>query len=449
MRIGCILAGLLFFVNPNILVVDILPDFIGAILLLYGLSHAGEIDERMARTRKTLYLLMYAGIGRFLCTFLIPIIDAKEYTWFLVFAFCFGLIEAYLFCRAMFSLDSGLTFLSLQSDQNEIYRSTGAGFLGMTVIFTVVKTAFAILPTLTYLVTDYGTVTEMRTNWTFVMWMLMAINVLLVTVYGILWYVRMLKFWKPLKKSSFVALIEQRYRDEYLANRPLVVYRDLKRVVLLMGVALIFAVPLRLDGMDVLHDAVTGVAIFYAARILGKLYPDASGYTVLWSALYAVISTFEWGYMVWFRMENYSHLYEEGFSEVMGFKVFDEVSLLTTFAVYCVMLAVKLLLLLLVILSMRRVMLRMIAEHTGSITEIHVSSEKTKAIRRDLRRWLLSATLLCVAAVMMSVATGFLFLWIPILQTWDMVIWTVFGIVMYYFLNRLVAGMDDRYYHED
>ena len=158
MRIGYILAGFLFFVNPNILVVDILPDFIGAILLLYGLSHAAEIDERITHTRKILYQLMYAGIGRFLCTFLIPIIDAKEYTWFLVFAFCFGLIEAYLFCKAMFSLDSGLTFLSLSSKDNEIYKETGGPAIGMTVIFTVVKTVFSILPTLTYLVTDYGTV---------------------------------------------------------------------------------------------------------------------------------------------------------------------------------------------------------------------------------------------------------------------------------------------------
>ena len=70
MRIGYILAGLLFFVNPNILVVDFLPDFIGAILILYGLAHAAEIDERIRQTRKTLYLLLTVAVGRFLCTFL-------------------------------------------------------------------------------------------------------------------------------------------------------------------------------------------------------------------------------------------------------------------------------------------------------------------------------------------------------------------------------------------
>ena len=448
MRIGYILAGLLFFVNPNILVVDLLPDFIGAILLLYGLSHAAEIDERIAYTRKTLYLLMYAGLGRFLCTFLIPIIDAKEYTWFLVFAFCFGLIEACLFCRAMFSLDAGLTFLSLANNQNEIYKNTGGPALGMTVIFTVVKTVFAILPTLTYLVTDYGTVTEMQTNWTFVMWMLMAINVLIVTVYGILWYIRMLKFWRPLRCSTFINTIEDRYQNEYLPNRPLVVYRNMKRAVLLLTVAAIFAVPFRLDGVDVLPDVVTGVAIFFAARLLRKMYPNVAGHTVLWAVLYTVLACLEWGYMLWFRMVNYSHMSEQGFSEVMGFKVFDQIPLFTSFVAYCVLVIVKVLLFLIVILSMRKIFLKMICEHTGSITEVISSTQKTEMVRKSLRRVLLCTIMLSIISVLMSAATAILFLWIPILQTYDMFIWIVFATVLCYFMNRLVSGMDDRYYHE-
>ena len=448
MRIGYILAGLLFFVNPNILVVDILPDFIGAILLLYGLSHASEIDSRIAYTRKSLYMLMYAGLGRFLCVFLIPIIDASEYTWFLVFAFCFGLIEAYLFCRAMFSLDSGLTFLSLAGKDSQIYKETGGSALGMTVIFTVLKTVFAILPTLTYLVTDYGTVTEMRTNWTFVMWLLMAVNVLVVTVYGILWYIRMLKFWRPMRKSNLLAFVEVRYVEEYLNNRPLVVYRTLKRVVILLTVAVVFAVPFRLDGVDILPDAVTGVAILFAALKLKKMYPDTVGHTVLWSMLYSLVAVFEWVYMLMFRLDNYSHLFDQGFSEVMGFKVFDEMPLFTSFVFYCILLAVKVLLLLAVIWSMRKVLLRMISEHTGSITEVGSSTEKTAAIRKSLRRILMATLLTCVAAVLLSLATGLMFLWIPILQTYDMAIWILFAVLLSYFMNRLIVGMDDRYYHE-
>ena len=454
MRIGFILAGLLFFVNPNIVVVDILPDFIGAILILYGLSHAGEIDERIALARRNLYILMFTGIGRFLCTFLIPIIDAKEYTWFLVFAFCFGIIEAYLFCRSMFLVDAGLTYLSLKNNENDIYLQTGGTCLGMTVIFTVVKSIFSILPTLTYLVTDYGTVTERQTNWTFVMGLLMAVNVLLVSVYGIMWYLKIRSFWKELKKRTFLSYVESRYESEYLANKPLVIYRDLKRVTLLLTVAAVFAIPVRLDGIDVLPDFAAGICLLYAVRFLRTMYPKSKesggmgGLTRVLAFCYTGISLLEWCYMLWLRMTNYSQESLQGFSAVMGYKVFDEMPLFTAFVIYCLLAILKLALFAAVILSMRSVFARMINEHTGSITEVSSENQKTKQVRKTLHVTLLCMTVGVVAAVLLSAVTTLLFLWVPILQTWDMLVSVVFVILLKYFMEKLMTGMDDRYYHE-
>ncbi len=448
MRIGYILAGLLFFVNPNILVVDILPDFIGTILILYGLAHAAEIDERIKLTRKIFYMLLAVGIGRFLCTFLMPIIDPSEYTWFLVFAFCFGIGEAYLFCRAMYTLDSGLTYLSLQTGQNEIYRTTGGTSLGMTIIFTVVKNMFAIFPALTYLTSDYGTVTDVETNWSFVMWMLMAINVLLVTVYGILWYIRMLKFWKPLKKSAFLVQVEERYQSEYLSNKSLTVYRDLKRISLLLATGLLFAVPLRMDGIDILPDAVAGVLFIYAGRFLKRMYPETAGKTVLFSVCYTIVSAVEWIYMLWFVVSNYSYTAAEGFSDVMGYQVFRYLHLLTAFSVYCIFIAVKLILFLCVLFSMQKCLRQMIREHTGSIVEVSAGTAKTEEIRKLLGGVLTAVMILSVVSVLLSGVTTVLFLWIPVLQTFDMFIWIALLVLMRCFTEKLTAGMDDKYYYD-
>ena len=448
MRIGYILAGFLFFLNPNILVVDFLPDFIGTILILYGLAHAAEIDERIRHTRKTLYILLAVAIGRFLCTFLVPIIDPSEYTWFLVFAFCFGIGEAYLFCRAMYTLDSGLTYLSLQTGHNEIYKTTGGTALGMTIIFTVVKNVFAIFPALTYLNSDYGTVTDIQTNWTFVMWMLMAINVLLVTVYGILWYIRMLKFWKPLKNSPFITHVEQRYAAEYLSNRPLTVYRDLKRISLLLASAMLFAIPLRLDGIDILPDVFAGVLLFYAGRFLKRMYPETAGKTVLLSIGYTVVSAIEWGYMLWFVTSNYSYQAAEGFSDVMGYQVFRYMHLLSAYMVYGILIAVKLILFLAVLFSMRKCFRKMIVEHTGSITEVSAGTLKTEEVRKILDRVLWAVMILAVAAVLVSGVTTALFLWIPVLVTVDLFVWVVLTVLMRYFTEKLTIGMDDKYYYD-
>ena len=90
----------------------------------------------------------------------------------------------------------------------------------------------------------------------------------------------------------------------------------------------------------------------------------------------------------------------------------------------------------------------MIAEHTGSITEVGGTTAKTEAIRKSLGHTLLAVVLIGFVAVIFSSATAVLFLWIPIMQTYDAVIWTVFAGTLCYFMNRLVSGMDDRYYHE-
>lgn len=448
MRIGYILAGLLFFINPNILVVDFLPDFIGAILILYGLAHAAEIDERVRQTRKTLYTLLAVAIGRFLCTFLVPIIDPSEYTWFLVFAFCFGIAEAYLFCRAMYTLDSGLTYLSLQTGHNEIYKNTTGTSLGMTIIFTVVKNLFAIFPALTYLNSDFGTVSDVETNWSFVMWMLMVINVLLVTVYGVLWYIRMVKFWKPLKKSEFVACVEERYKKEYLSDKPLTIYRDLKRITLLLASALLFCIPIRMDGIDILPDVIAGVLLIYTARFLKRMYPRKAGRTVWLAVGYTLVSAIEWGYMLWFVFSNYSYQAAEGFSDVMGYQVFRYMHLFSAYAVYVVLIVVKLCLFVTVFFSMRKYFKEMIIEHTGSITEVSAGTMKTEEVRKSLSGILLAVMIVSVIAALISALTAALFLWIPVLVTLDLGIWAILAILIRYFNEKLTIGMDDKYYYD-
>ncbi len=451
MRIGFILAGLLFFLNPNILVLDILPDFIGAILILYGLAHSAEIDERIRFTRKTLYILLWVSVGRFLCTFLAPIIDPHEYTWFLVFAFCFGLGEAYLFCRSIWMLDSGLTYLSLHSNHNDIYQNTGGTAVGMTIIFTIVKTVFSILPALTYLVTDYGTVTETRTNWTFVMWMLMAINILLVTVYGILWYIRMVKFWKPLKKSDFIREVEARYEKEYRSNRPLTVYRDLHRVSLLLVLGLFFAIPVRMDGIDVLPDVIAGVLFIYAGRFMRRMYDRAAKSTAILAGIYTAIALVEWVVTVWFSKSNFGPTLIEQqvvYTDWMGYLVFRYTDKLIIFGICCALAIAKLFVLFWLLLSLRPALKQMIKEHTGSIDEVGDGTVKSEEVRKQLRRLLAVVMVLAAVAVLYSAVTTVIYFWFPILPTFDLFIWAIFACLLYYFTDKLKTCIDDRYYYD-
>jgi hypothetical protein len=51
MGFNYLLAGFLFLLNPDIVVLDLLPDFIGYLLIMKGLSKASKISLDFASSR--------------------------------------------------------------------------------------------------------------------------------------------------------------------------------------------------------------------------------------------------------------------------------------------------------------------------------------------------------------------------------------------------------------
>ena len=74
-RFGLVFFGMLFFCNPCFAVIDILPDFIGCLLIFAGLSRVSLIQGSMREARfaflklaavdilKTVALLIVFGAG--------------------------------------------------------------------------------------------------------------------------------------------------------------------------------------------------------------------------------------------------------------------------------------------------------------------------------------------------------------------------------------------------
>ena len=44
-------AGMIFLCNPMINIVDILPDFIGLLMIMHGLSKAAEVTDHLGDAR--------------------------------------------------------------------------------------------------------------------------------------------------------------------------------------------------------------------------------------------------------------------------------------------------------------------------------------------------------------------------------------------------------------
>ena len=57
MGIAYILAGVFFLFNPNINVVDVLPDFIGYLLIYRGLFHASFLSDNLRQARDLITMI--------------------------------------------------------------------------------------------------------------------------------------------------------------------------------------------------------------------------------------------------------------------------------------------------------------------------------------------------------------------------------------------------------
>ena len=57
MKLSAIIAGLFFLFNPNVNLIDILPDAVGVGLILYGITPFSHIQSRMADAARALRML--------------------------------------------------------------------------------------------------------------------------------------------------------------------------------------------------------------------------------------------------------------------------------------------------------------------------------------------------------------------------------------------------------
>lgn len=115
MKIGYILAGMVFLFNPHINIIDVLPDVIGYILILEGLFKISDLERNLLSARKRFVKLAWLSAVKFSCILLTPIFDETLY---LIFTFCFGILEMMWMIPAFIDLFAGIAFLEERHTQH-------------------------------------------------------------------------------------------------------------------------------------------------------------------------------------------------------------------------------------------------------------------------------------------------------------------------------------------
>ena len=121
MGTGLIFIGFLFLINPELITLDVFPDFIGFFLIARGLSKLALLEERIASARKwALFLSLTSVLKLLACT--ITFSTRIESTRLTV---CFFFLVAelwmyWLFCDNVFK---GLHYLAIRKNGDLVLKS--------------------------------------------------------------------------------------------------------------------------------------------------------------------------------------------------------------------------------------------------------------------------------------------------------------------------------------
>lgn len=287
-----IFAGFIFLFNPNFNVVDILPDFIGYAMIIYGLVKLRDLSSSFADAFKSFILLAVLSVGKLISLFFTMHLDDQGYL--LVFTFVFTLAELYFMNRAFNQYFEGILFTATAfENDNPSSESNTSGFIKnrsetenrsmnhnllkdydtahtTTIIFVFARGILTLLPEFVYLYVDeeVGYVLASYKG------VLNVFSLLISLVIGIIWLYYMRKYYRVIMSEKvYLSNMEKYYNEVILPDGDLFLKRSLKFGLTLLPIGVIFLCDFYIDGSDVLFDIVGAAVIAFSVFVMRKYIP--------------------------------------------------------------------------------------------------------------------------------------------------------------------------------
>ena len=285
MGIAYILAGVFFLFNPNINVVDVLPDFVGYLLIYRGLFHASFLSDNLRQARDLIWKLAMITAVRAASAVLLPYTSD---TFTLLLVFIFAVLEAMYAIPAITTVFEGAYAVGTRLDCPSIYHTVerkkrtkqgivtrvveGAErFKIFTVVFFLLKTVASVIPELPSLQLTDDLSGDSRYQLPLVMFRpwLYVFTGIVVLIVGIVWLVQAVRYINGLRRDSSLCEGIREYFAKNVASEPgLMAAIRMKKILFLIGIAACTSVTFTLDGLNVLPNIIAAVFLFFAFLML-------------------------------------------------------------------------------------------------------------------------------------------------------------------------------------
>jgi|GEM_PF-5381376 len=284
-------VALIFFFNPNIGILDLLPDFIGALLFMRLLRHPAELSPYFAEARSAFGKLALCDACKFFCQFTVlgtdRAVGVGDTSAMLSITF-FVLDTIFAFIAVKYLFD-GLFYLGERSDAAALYRPFPLGGRGRLtldpehlktyiLVFLFLKHLLCALPELLRLSRD--PMNEATTDPSRYYPWAVLISVLTVTALGIGFLYLSLRYRRAiLREGKLDEALHGRLSAEELSMYEDRVRRGTFRIAgYLFVIGFVFLLTVRLDsygGLSITPTFLLPTLLFFAHHALVPYLPEA------------------------------------------------------------------------------------------------------------------------------------------------------------------------------
>ena len=377
---GMIAMAFVFLFNPNIAIIDPLPDFIGYVVLSVALSKISMISEILYDAKRAFERLIIIDVGKILSIFWVFGIDSisERNTSLLLWSFVFAVLEIIFAIPAYLKLFEGLSSLGNFHPNTSIHgkkalkrNSYTDSIRSFSVFFVIFKAIFTCLPELTSL----GSVTYDETSRFIDLYRYIGVIrgfcIIPVLFIGFAWLTSCIKYFVRISKDrAFVDSLNNEYSQRKITKTGAFVIKDVKIATVFFVMASAFSIDFNMDGVNILPDILVAISLGLSLLYFSRTAKIKKTFSVIVFSLFVVASLFE-DYIRYYFAENfyYNAINKNG----EAFNVY----IITVVAV-----ALEGMLLVLLYVAMSRAIRSVVSEHTGYVLgkEIETDGEKKQIL---------------------------------------------------------------------
>lgn len=301
MGLGFLVAGAFFLMDPFVSVFDFLPDVIGYLLIIHGLTRLADLDSRMEEARGQFRkLALLAGVRLLTIPFIFGLSSPSEQgVELLLFSFGLAVLDSLVLVSAWRTLAAGFHSLAYRYDGTVPLTSAPRGtksiterLLTRTLLFMLIKEVLAVLPELTVLTNQAGGA-EAGQKWSHLydyITLMREVSALIVLILGILWLVSVCLYARRLcADTALFDRLAAAYQETVRTKPGLFTQRGIFRALIVMGIGLALTVDFYADGINCLPDALAGVCLILSLLMLRR-YVSSIGPCIAGLALFIPVS---------------------------------------------------------------------------------------------------------------------------------------------------------------